>query len=347
MKKYKFSILLLICVACLLGGCANNGYLKTASTSLDVSTFYSRYYLQNMAVFQNLESNSVALPTETDKADYSNYMSSFYSLLPEERSIMATLHYLVGVNSSSAGAKAVNIYEFPVVFKTELERSESANANERANNYANTKAVLLLISTSSNAQQTVYTFYMDSSITISVADLLQSIEKQEAGQTPLIAHDLKYVFSQSSSKQTNTYTLTYGKNGAKSGCEAVLTFNEFNGSLNYTIKTFLGETNLLTNFSKSIYCYANGVVGVRALSTYNANAKNQTIVYEQLSEQFNQKLKLGIVANSASVLSMETMKHEQLATQNSSDNKGFVFYYNTQNDLEENTTTCIKYGGAN
>lgn len=347
MKKHKICILLLLCTALLLSGCANNGYLKTTSTSLDVSAFYNSCYMQSMTTFQNLELNSAVLPTENDKLEYTNYMASFYQVLPEERSIIATLHYLVGVNSSSASAKAVNVFEFPVVFKKELEYSSSASVKEMAQDYLNTKAVLLLVSASSNAQQTVYTFYMSATEQVSVSDLLYSVEQQESGQTPSINYDVKYVFSQSSSKQTNAYTLTYGKNGAKSGCDAVLTFNDVNGSLNYTIKTFLGESNVLTNFSKSIYSYANGVVGVRAFSTYNANAKNQTIVYEQLVEQFNQKLKLGVVASQSDALSMETMKYEQLATQNSSDDLGFVFSYNTQNDLEENSITCLKYGGAN
>lgn len=340
MKKYKICLLLLVCFAFILSGCAGEKYLKTASTNLSLATFYENNYISSFSEFDGVENDDAIISNESDRIAYKNYISTYKQILPEERCIVSAVDYLTAVNQGEGEQRVDNvtktkIYEYSTIYKQELLVSNKTAS--LANDANDIKAVIVTKSAKNDAEITAYLFYKYKTDKSEISTLLSELEN---------AH---YTFIFTLNKhviQTKTYTLVYGQNGSKTGCETVVSFNEAKGCLNFSIKTFMGVNNTLTNFEKSIYKYSNYDVGVRAIAKYKENSKSTTIVYEQLSKDFYKKLKLGEVKDESNMLSMETMQEDKLAKPNNSDLLGFELEHDLQNDEEENKITCLKYGNA-
>ena len=340
MRKNKLYILLILCLALIITGCANGKYLKTSPTGLNVANFYSSSYISSFAQFQNVDATNT-ISSETDKIAFANYMLTYYQVMPEERCFISALDYICGLNENSETLRIdpntkVKLYEYSSVLKNELAVYKKTES--KANNYANTKAVVVVKSAKNDAEFTSYLFYKNSDEQINLATLLNNLDTA----------DYKYIFTMNKYNiQTKTYTITYGKNETKTGCEATAIFNTEKGYLSYKLKTFLGDANSLVNFDKNIYRYAGDVIGLRAVSNYKSNSKTLSIVYEQLSKSFYNKLKLGEIKSASHMLSMETMQEDRMAKVNSSDLVGFELELNTQNDEIENKIICNKYGTTN
>lgn len=343
MKKIKICLLLFVSVALVFAGCSGEKYLKTTSTSLCLANFYEQNYISSLANFDNVEQNSSVFLLEEDKIAYSNYVKSFYQILPEQRCIMSVIDFYIAMNQTEGtiyidpNAKT-KVYEYDTVFSQELLSMTTTSG--KASSASGTKAVILVQSAKSNKEITAYLFYKNASDSYDISDLIADVDS---------AH-CTYIFTFNKIvQQTNTYTFTYGKNKTKTGCETSVSFNETRGCLNYEIKTVIDDTGV--NFSSSVYKYSNYTIGVRAVSSYNLNSQNTKIVYEQLGKDFYKKLKLGQIKNESDMLSMDAMKEDSLATQNISDLTGFVVENNTQNNVEQEETpitiSYFKYGGTN
>lgn len=340
MKKFKFGLLLLICCAFIFSGCVGDKYLKTQGTNLSPATFYFNNYITSLAEFQNVPKDESVIALESDRITYANYMKSLYQVLPEERCAVSVLDYLCAVNQTDGSARLdtktkTKIYEYATVFRTELEASDKTSFN--SSNYANVKSVIVVKSAKNDLELSAYLYYMNKSTNAEVSYLLENTDMA----------DYTFIFTQNKySVQTKTYTLSYGKNGSKTGCTINATFNDSKGALILDTKTYLGASNVSTSIKKSIYKYSNGIVGIRAISNYVDGSKVLNVIYEQMNKDFYKKLKLGEIRDEQSILSMETMQENKLAKPNSSDNLGFEIEYNTQDDSKENKISCIKYGGT-
>lgn len=343
MKKYKICLLLLLGLSLILSGCGGDKYLKTKSTNLSLANFFNTNYVTSVKEFDGIGKDDTIITVEADRINYSNYMQPLMSVLPEERCAISVVDYLSAINQKEGvlridSVTKTKIYEYKTVFKQEL--MSQANTSSLAENASNISAVVLVKSTpnKNDAEIGAWLFYKNSSEKYDVASLLN--EQANANLTCVFTIN-KYVV------QTNAYTLTYGKNGAKASSETTVTFNGAKGCLNYEIKTALTNNTSTINytFKKNIYLYANSVVGVRSLISFKNNNKNANIIYEQMSKDFYKRLKLGDVKNEADILSMETMQEDNLAKENTSDSVGFKFVSDTQ-ESEGNIISYIKYGGA-
>ena len=332
-KRINICLLLIACVALVLTGCGGNVYLVTAATTVSPATFYASYYTNSVLQFDGVPNNSTIIPSTSDQITYYNHVKSIYEVLPEERCLVSVLDYLCAVNQVEGEKRlddktTTKLYEYSNLLQNELVLGAT---NTGFDNYATTKAVVLVKGANNNAELTAYLFYKNKDAVCELADLMNEVSNA----------NYSYTFRQTKYNiQTKTYSLSYGTNTANA------TFNENKGTLQYDITTYLNGSSSAVKFEKSIYKYANGAVGLRVLTTTKQGSANNVVVYEQLSKDFYHRLKVGLVKDLANVLSLETMQEAKLAKSNTSDSVGFELEYDIQNDLENNKITCIKYGGV-
>lgn len=342
MKKYKICLLLLLAVCFVFAGCSGDKYLKTASTTDSLSSFFGNNYTMSINEFKNVNNDSTIISAETEKVTYSNYMLPIMSVLPEERCMISVVDYLCAIDQATSRSRIdtvtkTKLYEYDTVFAQELQ--SLSNAQSLTSLADDVNAVVLIKSANNDTKINAWLYYKKNTDVYSIATLLE--EQNSANLTCEFSVDNFVV-------QTNTYTLNYGKNGGKVGNVATIAFNESKGCVNYEIKTTLTYNNVATNFTfeKSIYEYLNSAVGVRTLSKFNNKDKATTIIYEQITKDFYKKLKVGEVKDEDNILSMETMIEDNLAKPNSSDSKGFNFESREVEDGEGNPILYIPYGGA-
>ncbi len=343
MKKYKFCLFLLLGIMFIFSGCAGDGYLKTTRTEMELSNFYEQNYINYLSTFQNVENNTDIITTQEDKILFTNYNLTFYQGLMEERCLVSAVDLLTAINQIGGATRLeekpkgvdsrTKIYEYSNVFSAELLTNKKTETI--AGDYANKTAYVVVKSAKNDAEISTYLFYKNKNDIIDPSVLLADVDN--AVLTCIFTLN-KYDL------QSKTYTLTYGKNGSKSGCEVRATFNQAKGYFVYEMKTFLGETNTVVNFKKSFYKYANSIVGVRELSSYKSGGETTLVVREQLIKPFYCRQKLGEVKTESNILSLETMQEEKLAKSNSSDQKGFILEQDSQEDMLE--ILCSKYGMA-
>lgn len=344
MKKYKICFLLLLCATLIFAGCSGDKFLKTKSTEMDLSTFFNNY-TSSLMVFDGVEKNETILVSESERISYTNYINPNMAVLPEERCIISAVDYFCAINQDGGELRIdtktrTKLYEYNTVFKQELVLQ--SNAQHLADNASHIKAVILVKSAKNDSEITVWLFYKMDTEKYNVSSLL---EQQSSANMTCVFTLNKYI------KQSNECTFTYSKNGAKANNETKVAFNESKGCVNYEINTSLNSVDKTVDykFKKDIYKYSNSAVGVRTLVSFNNGSKSEKYIYEQLSKDFYNRLKIGIVKDEASILSLETMKEDALAKSNQSDSVGFELIYNTQvdNAEQENKITYIKYGMAN
>ncbi len=344
MKKYKICFLFLLCATLLFAGCSGDKFLKTKNTDVDLSTFFNNY-TSSLKVFDGVDKSEAVLVSEAERIAYTNYINPYMAVLPEERCIISAVDYFCAINQEGGELRIdtktrTKLYEYNTVFKQELVLQ--AKTQTLAENASQIKVVILVESTKNDSQINVWLFYKTKIQNYNVATLIE--QKNDAHFTCVFTLN-KYI------KQTNECTFTYAKNGGKASNETKVAFNESKGCVNYEINTSLtnSEKEVDFKFNKSLYKYSNTAVGVRGLVSFNNSSKTDKYIYEQLSKDFYNRLKLGTVKDEASILSMETMKEDALAKSNQSDSVGFELTYNTQQENvdQENKITYIKYGTGN
>lgn len=333
MKKINICLLLFLSAVMVFAGCAGSGgYLKTAPTSMSAASFFNNCNVVGLETFAHVGGDSSVINSQTDRVAYSAYTKNLYELLPQERCLISVLSYLCEINSMSSADQQkskVKPFEYKNVLRAELDLL--ASTHEMAENYQNTKAVILLerADKTSSLEITAYLFYMDTLLNYEVAEL--QANAQNAHYT--------YTFVQTGHNvQTNTFSLKYATN-----CSASATYSAEKGSLNYTVKTYLGANKAEVEFNKSIYLYSNGTVGIRVITKNNTGNKS-VIVYEQMETDFYKRLKVGAVKDEAGMISMETMPEDKLAKVNSSDDIGYAFEYDLRDDAVASRIICSPYG---